>query len=78
MYRCRCKDSGDDVAVKVMLKRHNKKEDVEREVAILKQLHHPRILSFGDFKENGGNYILVTELLVYNNSSVWSKLMFIV
>ncbi len=62
VYKCQDKSTGNDVAVKVMLRRHNKKEDVEREVAILKQISHPRVLTFADYKEDGGNFILVTEL----------------
>jgi serine/threonine protein kinase len=62
VYRCKEKANGQDVAVKVMMKRHNKKEDVEREVAILKELQHPNLLQFVDYTPDGTNFILVTEL----------------
>lgn len=62
VYRCRENATGTDVAVKVMMKRHNKKEDVEREVSIMKELNHPNILQFISFVPDGSTYILVTEL----------------
>ena len=62
MYKCTEKSSGEDVAVKVMMRRHNKKEDVEREVEILKDLNHPCLLQYMNYKVDGGNYILITEL----------------
>lgn len=62
VYKCQENVSKADVAVKIMLSRHNKREDVEREVTILKQVDHPGILCFTDFKEDNGTYILITEL----------------
>ena len=49
-------------AVKVMTKGGNKKEDVTREVAILRKLKHPAILSITDFMECDAEFVLVTEL----------------
>ena len=63
VYRCKEKSSsGRDVAIKLMLKRHNKKDDVEKEVAIMKRLDHPNLLCFVDYVPDVSNYILVTEL----------------
>ena len=62
VYKGQEKDTKEEVAVKIMMRRHNKREDVTREVEILKRLEHPRILNYRSFKEDGGNYILVTEM----------------
>ena len=56
------KKSGDACAIKVMLKRGNKREDVLREVEVLKKLSHPAILKIDDFHEFDKEYVLVTEL----------------
>lgn len=45
-----------------MMKRHNKKVDVEKEVAIMKSLDHPNLLHFVDYIIDGSTYIIVTEL----------------
>lgn len=62
VYQCQDKSSGRQVAVKVMKKRHNKKDDVEKEVAVMKQMKHPNLLEFVDYIAESGNFILVTEL----------------
>lgn len=62
MFQGHVKSSGDTCAVKVMLKRGNKREDVLREVEVLKKLDHPAILKIGDFHEFDKEYVLVTEL----------------
>ena len=62
VYKCVAKATRSPAAVKVMLRRHNKKEDVEREVAILRQINHPNLLEFTDYVQEGSNFILVTEL----------------
>lgn len=62
VYQCQDKSSGRLVAVKVMKKRYNKKEDVEKEVAIMKDLKHPNLLEFVDYVPESGNFIIVTEL----------------
>lgn len=56
------KKSGESCAVKVMLKRGNKREDVLREVEVLKKLSHPAILKITDFHEFDKEFVLVTEL----------------
>ncbi|XP_003382394.1 PREDICTED: death-associated protein kinase 2-like [Amphimedon queenslandica] len=63
VYRCTEKATNSFVAIKVMKGRHNKKDDVEREVAIMRQLSHPNILQFIDYVPDKTSYILVTELL---------------
>lgn len=50
------------MALKLLLKKGNKKDDVLREVDILKKLNHPGILSMTDFMEFDKEYIIVTEL----------------
>ena len=62
VYKGSLKSSGESVAVKVMLKRGNKREDVLREVDVLKKLSHPAILKISDFHEFDKEYVLVTEL----------------
>lgn len=57
------KKTGEACAIKVMLKRGNKREDVLREVEVLKKLSHPAILKIDDFHEFDKEYVLVTELL---------------
>ena len=51
-------------AVKIMSRRRNKAAEVEKEVAILKELQHPHLLEFRDFVVEEDSYILVTELYV--------------
>ena len=50
-------------AVKIMLKKGNKKADVEKEVDVLRKLGqtHPAILAIDDYFECDKEYILVTE-----------------
>ena len=62
VYRCTEKTTGSSVAIKVMKGRHNKKDDVEREVAIMKGLNHPNLLQFIDYVADKTSYIVVTEL----------------
>lgn len=45
-----------------MLKKGNKKEDVEREVRILRKLDHPSVMRMMDYFEYGREFALVTEL----------------
>lgn len=47
-----------------MLKKNNKKEDVMREIDILRKIDHPGVLKMTDFMECEKEYILVTELWV--------------
>lgn len=56
------KKTKEEVAVKIMLKKGNKKDDVEREVHVLKKLSHPNILGFHDYQECGAEFVLVMEL----------------
>ena len=63
VFKCEGKAGNTPHALKLMLKRGNKKEDVQREVAILKKISaHPGVLSISDFVECPAEYILVTEL----------------
>jgi serine/threonine protein kinase len=63
VFKATSKKTKEEVAVKVMLKKGNKKDDVEREVQVLKKLTHPNILGFHDYEECGAEYVLVMELL---------------
>ena len=62
MYKCEEKRTHEVCAVKVMKKRNNKQEDVEREVQVLKQLDHPNLLAFRNFTTADLCFVLVTEL----------------
>lgn len=63
MYKCKSKSSAEPKALKLMLKKGNKREDVMREVDILKKINtHPGVLIIDDFMECSTEYILVTEL----------------
>ena len=62
MFRSTVAKTHAPVAIKVMSKRGNKRDDVLREVAVLKKLKHPAILSITDFEEYDKEYVLVTEL----------------
>ena len=62
MYKSESLETKSPLAIKVMLKKGNKKDDVMKEVAILKKLNHPGILQMMDFMECEKDYVLVTEL----------------
>ncbi len=62
MFKCTNTVTRDPVAVKVMLKKGNKKPDVLREVDVLKKLKHSGILAMTDFMDCATEYVLVTEL----------------
>lgn len=62
VYSCETIDTKKPVALKIMLKKANKKDDVMREVSILKKISHPGILQMVEFMECQSEYILVTEL----------------
>lgn len=63
MYKCESMGSKEPKALKLMLKRGNKREDVLREVDILKKINtHPGVLIIDDFMECTTEYVLVTEL----------------
>ncbi len=55
-------DTERPMALKIMLKKGNKKEDVMREVNILKKIRHPGVLAMTDFIEGEKEFVLVTEL----------------
>ena len=62
VYKCECLETKKPFALKVMLKKGNKKEDVMREVSILQKIDHPGILHMTEFMEFEKEYVLVTEL----------------
>ena len=62
VFKCASVATKEPTAVKVMLKKGNKKADVDREVDILRKLKHPAILSVNDYMESDKEYVLVTEL----------------
>ena len=62
VFRASNKKTKEACAVKVMLKKGNKKDDVEREVSVLKKLKHPSILGFVEYHECSAEFVLVMEL----------------
>ncbi len=62
VYKCESVETKAPLALKIMLKKGNKKEDVMREVDILKKIKHPGVLTITDFIEGDREYVLVTEL----------------
>ena len=63
VFKCEGKEKKEPYALKLMLKKGNKKDDVMREVDILKRISaHPGVLLISDFIECTAEYILVTEL----------------
>ena len=62
VFKAKSKKTREEVAVKIMLKKGNKKDDVEREVNVLKKLSHPNILGFHDYEECGTEFVLAMEL----------------
>lgn len=62
VFKADDKTTKEACAVKVMLKKGNKKADVEREVDVLKKLKHPNILGFHDYQECGAEFVVVMEL----------------
>lgn len=71
MRKCRKKTTGLEYAAKFIKKRRSKssrrgvtKEDIEREVSILKEIKHPNIITLHDVFENKNEVILILELWV--------------
>lgn len=63
VYKCESMKTNKPHALKMMLKKGNKKEDVMREVDILKKISsHPGVLNMDDFLECGSEFIIITEL----------------
>jgi serine/threonine protein kinase len=63
VFKCESKATKYPHALKLMLKKGNKKEDVMREVDVLKKIStHPGVLLINEFIECTAEYILVTEL----------------
>ena len=62
VYRCVSKKTKDPCAVKVMLKKGNKKADVEREVDVLRKLDHPTVMKVLDYFECPNEFVLSMEL----------------
>ncbi|XP_028661378.2 death-associated protein kinase 1 [Erpetoichthys calabaricus] len=68
--KCREKRSGVEYAAKFIKKRRSKssrrgvtKEDIEREVSILKEIQHPNVITLHDVFENKTDVILILELV---------------
>ncbi|XP_072289487.1 death-associated protein kinase 1 [Eucyclogobius newberryi] len=68
--RCRHRDTGQEYAAKFIKKRRSKssrrgvsREDIEREVNILKQIQHPNIITLQEVFENKAEVILILELV---------------
>uniref|UniRef100_UPI003AAFA021 death-associated protein kinase 1 n=1 Tax=Centroberyx gerrardi TaxID=166262 RepID=UPI003AAFA021 len=68
--RCRNRSTGVEYAAKFIKKRRSKssrrgvtREDIEREVSILKEIQHPNIITLHDVYENKAEVILILELV---------------
>ncbi|KAK0153560.1 Death-associated protein kinase 1 [Merluccius polli] len=68
--RCRNRSTGGEYAAKFIKKRRSRssrrgvtREDIEREVNILKELQHPNIITLHDVYENKAEVILILELV---------------
>lgn len=62
VYKGESIESKEPLALKIMKKKGNKKEDVMREVSVLKKISHDGVLRMVDFMECDSEYLLVTEL----------------
>lgn len=67
--KCRHKNTGVEYAAKFIKKRRSKssrrgvsKEDIEREVSILREIQHPNVITLHDVFENKNEVILILEL----------------
>lgn len=67
--RCRHRSTGVEYAAKFIKKRRSKssrrgvtREDIEREVNILKEIQHPNIITLNEVFENKAEVILILEL----------------
>ncbi|KAM6227391.1 death-associated protein kinase 1 isoform 2-T2 [Spheniscus humboldti] len=68
--KCREKSTGEQFAAKFIKKRRTKssrrgvsREDIEREVGILKEIRHPNVIMLHDVYENKTDVILILELV---------------
>uniref|UniRef100_A0A8C2BES2 non-specific serine/threonine protein kinase n=1 Tax=Cyprinus carpio TaxID=7962 RepID=A0A8C2BES2_CYPCA len=68
--KCRHKSTGVEYAAKFIKKRRSKssrrgvfKDDIEREVGILKEIQHPNVITLHDVFENKNEVILILELV---------------
>ncbi|XP_055017904.1 death-associated protein kinase 1 [Boleophthalmus pectinirostris] len=68
--RCRHRDTGVEYAAKFIKKRRSKasrrgvsREDIEREVSILKEIQHPNVITLHEVFENKAEVILILELV---------------
>ncbi|XP_043101014.1 death-associated protein kinase 1 [Puntigrus tetrazona] len=68
--KCRHKTTGVEYAAKFIKKRRSKssrrgvsKDDIEREVSILKEIQHPNVITLHDVFENKNEVILILELV---------------
>lgn len=76
--KCRHKSTGVEYAAKFIKKRRSKssrrgvsKEDIEREVSILKEIQHPNVITLHNVFENKNEVILVLELWVIVFSCIY-------
>lgn len=69
MKKCRAKSTGLQYAAKFIRKRRTKssrrgvsREDIEREVGILKEIQHPNIITLHEVYESKTDVVLILEL----------------
>uniref|UniRef100_A0A803XRS3 Death domain-containing protein n=1 Tax=Meleagris gallopavo TaxID=9103 RepID=A0A803XRS3_MELGA len=79
--KCREKSTGQQFAAKFIKKRRTKssrrgvgREDIEREVSILKEIRHPNVITLHDVYENKTDVILILELRKKWQQQIWRRL----
>ena len=61
MYKCEEKKSGRTFAAKFIKLRSSVREETKQEVAVMNQLHHPKLLQLWDAFESPREMVLVME-----------------
>ena len=63
MKKCVQKTTGREFAAKLIKKRIVSREEVEKEISILRKLRHPHLNCFVDAYDTPKNFVLIVELL---------------
>ena len=61
--KCRCKESGEHFAAKFVRKTTKSKKEVTREILMMNQLHHKKLVQIRDAFETDRQMIIVMELV---------------